>query len=251
MVGQLGGYFDAFDGIVGGDDGGVVGGFTPDQGSYEGGGVNVTGAVAAVWQLIMLIVAVNSVLIDHHAGFTGGVGNAGEDHVFAAQCQQLFQKLINISPVIFGFVFHIGQKAGLGDVGHDIISLAAQSFHGFHKGQVKAGVQAAVIGHSRVYDLFAAVSCHGGKDVGNVFNLFGAAQIAGINGVKGDALFFPMGVNGRNILRQIPEGIAGKTGGMGGKHRRRKHAGFNTAGGDDGQRNGQRALSDAGNILDC
>ena len=58
-----------------------------------------------------------------------------------------------------------------------------------------------------------------------------------------------MGGNGTDIFRQVTKGIALEAARMRGKHRRGENGGFDSRGGEDRQCYGQRAFSDAGNIV--
>ena len=59
-----------------------------------------------------------------------------------------------------------------------------------------------------------------------------------------------MGVDGGHVLGEITAGPAGEAGGVGGQYRGGKDGGLVSAGGQDGERHGQGALTHAGNVLD-
>ena len=198
----------------------------------------------------MLIVGIFAVFKDHDAGAAGRIGNTGEDHIFTAQSGQFFNQGIDIGTVVFGAVVHPGEEGGLGDVGDDIISLGAQTLHGFHIVHIEDGIELAVVRHGGIHDLDAAFGGGVGEDIGHIADLLDAAQIAGVDGGKTDAFLHPMLTNGGHIVGEVTEGKAGEAGGVGGQNGRRQNAGLNAAGGQNGQRHRQGALADAGNILD-
>ena len=244
------GFQDALHGVVGSNLGGLECGLATHQAANKGGCVYIAGAVAGITQAIMLVVLIVAVFHDYHAGLAGGIGNAGEDDVLGAQCGEGAQQLIDVGAIVAGLVFQAGEEGGLGDVGKQIVSFAAQGLHGVYKFCIKAGVEAAVVGHGGIDDLEAVFLGNSVEVIGHIADLLGAAQIAGVNGVKGDALLQPMVADGGHILGQIPEGVAGEATGMGGEHRGGNNAGLHAAGGDHGQGNGQGTLAQAGNVLD-
>ena len=236
-------------GVVRGDLGGVVGTLAANQRARKGRGVNISRAVTAVGEHIVLVISVFAALVNHHARFSFFIGNTREDYVFTSQSQELSDDFLHVGSVIFGLVFGIGQEASLGHVGNHVIRLGAQPLHCLHKGAVKAGVELSVVCHGGVDDRQAAFLAAGGDDLGNIIDLLGASQISRVNSVKADSLLLPMTADRGHILSQIAEGIARKARGMGGKHGGGKDAGLHAASGENGKGNGQRALTDTGNIL--
>ena len=249
MVVKLGGALDALHRIVARDPGSLISALAPHQGTHKGRCVNIACAVAGIGQLIVLVVAVLLAFLHHNTGLAFLVGNAGEDHILTAQSLELGQDLVDVSPVILGLILHAGHETGLGDIGDHKIRLAAQALHSLHKFHVKAGIQIAVIRHGRIHDL-DSLGANRRKNIGNIIDLLGAAQVTGVDGVKSDAFLHPMILNGGHILGQIPEGVAGETGSMGGQNGRGQYTGLHAAGRDDRQRYSQRALAHTGNILD-
>ena len=249
MVVQLGGALDAGYGVICSDLSGLVSSLAPNQSTNKGRGIDITGAMAAVCQLFVFIVSIYTVFEHHDAGLAGGIRNAGKDHVLAANAGEAGKQAVDIGPVILGFVFHTGEEAGLGDVGNHIVSLGAQTLHGFYIGHVEDGIEAAVVCHGGVYDGDTVFIGGFGKDLLDNADLPDAAQVAGIDGLEADVFLAPVIHNGGHILSQIPESEAGEAGSVGGKYGRGQYAGLYTASREDRQRNGQRTLTDTGNIL--
>ena len=244
------GLLDALDGVVGGQLGGLEGAHAPENAAGQGGGVDVAGAVAAGLDAAVLIVSRLAVLADQDAGHARPVAHAGEDHILVAAVGQRLQQVLDIGLVIGLPVLHAGQEAGLGDIGHDQIGSLAEGLHLLHKGLVEARVQLAAVGHGRVHDLPGAGLAQGLQNGLDIGNLLGAAQVAGVEGVEGDALLLPVGGDGRDILGQVAEGVAGEAGRMGGQDSRGQNRRLKAAGRENRQRHSERALSHAGNVLD-
>ena len=250
VVGILFAFQDALHHIIGGDFCSLISGLAPQLGTHESRCVDIAGAMDAAGNLLMLVILLLAVLEYQHAGMTLGVGNAGEDDIFRTQITQTGDQSVNVGLVILGAVLHTGQEACLGDVGKQVVCTGAELLHLLHKGHVKSGIQLSVVGHCRVNYHQAALSSGSGNDVLHIFDLLCGTQITGVNTVEGQPLLLPVGTDTGHILRQITEREAGKAHGMGGQDCRGQHAGFNTAGRDNGQGNRQRALAHAGNILD-
>ena len=58
------------------------------------------------------------------------------------------------------------------------------------------------------------------EELAHQLDLLEGAQVAGVDGVKGDALLLPVVGDGLDLLGQVVEGKAGKPAGVGGQHRR-------------------------------
>ena len=86
VIVQFCGAFDTFNSIIGCDLGGFIGGLAPQEGAGKGRGINVTGAMAAIGEMGVFVVCIFSVFQHNHTGLAGGIGNSGEDYIFAAQC---------------------------------------------------------------------------------------------------------------------------------------------------------------------
>ena len=169
------GLFNALNGVVGSNLGGLECGFATHQAANKGGCVYIAGAVTGIAQAIMLVVLIVAVFHDYHAGLAGSIGNAGEDHILAAQSGQAADEGIDVAAVILGLKFHVGEEAGFGDVGHNKVSLAAKALHGLHIGIVKGGVELAVVSHGRVNHLQAAFGRHIPEEGGHKVDLLGTA----------------------------------------------------------------------------
>ena len=112
-----------------------------------------------------------------------------------------------------------------------------------------SGIELAVVSHGGIDDLQSPPPSQGVEDVLHILDLLGAAQIAGVEGVKGDALLLPVGGDFGHILGEIAEGVAGEAGGVGREHRRGQNGGLHAAGGENGQRHREGALTHTGDIL--
>jgi hypothetical protein len=116
------------------------------------------------------------------------------------------------------------------------------------KSSVKPIIQGSVVCHGGVHDLQAPGGQAGIPCPLHQLDLAQAPQIAAVDGVEGKAFLFPLVQDARDGIRQVVEGEAGK-GGMVGKDGRRDDGRLQPHGGKEGQGYGQRALADAGNIL--
>ena len=198
----------------------------------------------------MLIVRRAARAVHHHAGSARTQGHAGQDGTPCPQRVQPCQHGIRKGAVIGLLPRRIGQQARLGDVGQQVIRIGAQGAHLRDIGGVKARIELSVVRHGGIHNGGGAGAADGGKYLPDIADLPGTAEVAGINAVKQNALALPVRQDGRHIIGQVAEGIAGKAAGMRGKHGGRQDAGLQSAGGQDRQGNGQGALTHAGNILD-
>mgnify|MGYP003310233365 CR=1 FL=1 len=70
-------------------------------------------------------------------------------------------------------------------------------------------------------------------------------------GGEADALLDPVVADAGHIVGEVTEGEAAEAARVGGEHGGGEDAGFKSASGEDGERNGQRALTNTGYILNC
>ena len=79
------GVFDALYSVVSSDASAFFGGLVIHQSAYKSGSIYVTGAVAALGDLVVLVVGLLAVLVNHYASFAGSVGYAGENYGSSTQ----------------------------------------------------------------------------------------------------------------------------------------------------------------------
>ena len=82
-------------------------------------------------------------------------------------------------------------------------------------------------------------------------HLFRRTQISGVDAVEAKPQAFPVGGNVRNIGGKVVKGVPGKSPCMGGEHSRGDDRRLDPHCRNDRQRNGEGALAEAGNILNC
>ena len=159
-----------------------------------------------------------------------------------ASCTPL-QERADVAVVMRLTVFQPGQQAGLRDVRRDEVSLRAERAEHGGKVRLQPGIQRAVVGHDRVHEP------HGGEareEVERLIHLSPAAEIAGVDHVELQAELLPVVRDRRERERLIAEALEG---GVRREDGRRQHGALQPHGGEHRQRNGQRAFSDAGQVL--
>ena len=82
-------------------------------------------------------------------------------------------------------------------------------------------------------------------------NLLDAAEVTRVDRAELDIFLLPMRLNRGHIVGEVAEGESAEAARVGGEHGGGKDAGFKSASGEDGERNGQRALTNTGYILNC
>ena len=126
----------------------------------------------------------------------------------------------------------------------------AQRAHFLHIVGRKAAVQAAVIAQHGIYQYQGILLREILDELPGDFNLPDRAEKAGADAVKMHADALPMGNEGLHFLRHVAHDIAVKSAGVGGQDGGRQGDGFHARSGQDGQRHAQRALAQAGQIVD-
>ncbi len=177
--------------------------------------------------------------------------SAGEDDAgLFREGGQPPEKLVEIFPAVGAFLIFLPQQeegfrdVWLYDVGHPA---ELQHFRG--KGFVEGGVEAAVVPH---YGIHQDDGIFVGKIGGHFFHelhLTEGAQVTGVNGVKSHLQGLPVADHGNDVLRQIPDGVAGEASGVGGEDSGGQDGALHGGGGDNGERHRQRAFAHAGNVV--
>ena len=162
--------------------------------------------------------------------------DAGQDGRARPEREQPLQERADVAVVMRLSVFQPGQQAGLRDVRRDEVSLRAERAE--HGGEVRLqpGIQRAVVGHDG----------EAREEVERLIHLSSAAEIAGVDHVELQAKLLPVVRDRRERERLIAEALEG---GVRRENGRRQHGAFQPHGGEHRQRNGQRAFSDAGQVL--
>ena len=209
------GVLDALDRVVRGDLCGIEGAVSMHEGADKSGGVNVAGAMAALGELIVLVIVELAVFVDNNAGSGGFIADTGQDDCAGTESCKFFNKLFDVSFIIGFFVFSTGDQAGFCDVRKNIIRGFAKAGHTLDKIEIKPRIKNAVISHSRVDNMQAVVFGTGIENALDIVDLLCAAKITGVNGIEFDAFLVPVLFNGGDIFRQIAEGPAFEPTGMG------------------------------------
>ena len=138
----------------------------------------------------------------------------------------------------------------LGEVRNDYIGFPAQLCHPGGKFFAEAGIQLSVVTHNGI-DQLHGTSAEIAEYLSDDFQLFRRAEISGVYRVEFQVKRLPVSRDPSHVAGQVSPCVAGKASGMGRKHRRRHYARFDAHRRDYRQRNGQRAFSEARNVLYC
>ena len=250
MVGIADGVFDALHGVIRGDGRGVIGAFAAQISADEGRGKDVAGTVAAPGKTLVPVIAGRIPLQYHDAGGVRRIAYAGENDSLCSAGPQACQQLRDIGLVVCLAVFRARQEAGLCDVGEDDARGGGQRFHLFYESGAKARVELSAVRHGGVGDADKAlVTAQDFKHLPDKRDLLRRAEVAGVDGVEFDAFLLPVGDDAGDVLRQIAEGEAGEAAGVGGEDGGGQDGRLQPGGGEDRQRHGEGALTDAGDVL--
>ena len=116
-------------------------------------------------------------------------------------------------------------------------------------GFVEGGVELAVVGHDRIDEDEGVLTAKIGEDLFHDLDLFVAAEVAGVDGVKMDAFLFPVLGDRHELVGEILDGEILEHG-VGGQHGRWQDGGLDAHGRDDWQGDGDGAFAEAGDVLD-
>ena len=239
------------DRVVGGEGGAVEDVHPAHERADKRGRIYVAGAVRHTRQLGVEVVErlAAFAVVDGDAQFFGVKRHARQHDVAAAELAQRGEQVFDIALVVFRLELLAGHQACLGDVGQDDVRGGAKARHMGREVGRKAGIQFAAVRHRRVdNDTAAAVEVLVDR-VEDEVDLARTAQIAGVDAVEFEPLLLPMSGDGRDVVGQIAEGPARLECGVGGQYRCRDDGGLDAARRDDRQRDGERTLSVAGQIL--
>ena len=239
------------DRIVCCEGGAVEDGHTAHQRADKRGRIDVAGAVRHTRQLGVEVVErlAAFAIMNGDAQFFGVKRHARQHDVAAAEPAQRGEQIFDIALVVFRLELLAGHQTCLGDVGQDDVRGGAKARHMGREVGRKACVQLAAVRHRRVNDDIAAAGEVLADRVEDEVDLARTAQISGVDAVEFQPLLLPMSGDGRDVVGQIAECPARLECGVGGQHRCRDDGGLDAARRDDRQRDGERTLSVAGQIL--
>ena len=206
--------------------------------------------MAALGDAAVLVVAPLTAVLHDHAGAALAVAHAGQHDGARALRGQRVEQRVDVALVVFGAELSAGEEAGLGDVRQNEVGREGEALHGLDVIEVESRVELSVVRHGRVDDGESAVGQERREDVLHIGDLLPAAEVAGVDRVKRDVLLPPVRGDAGDVLGQIAHGKARKARRVRAQHGRGQNAGLEARGGEDRQRDGQRALADAGDVLD-
>ena len=178
-------------------------------------------------------------------------GYAGQHHPAGAEGRKAAHKRLDLLPVLRAVPVRLVQEQrSLGQVGHDQVGLRAELAHA--RGEIlrKVGIKPAVVGHHRVDGDEGSLPLQRVECLQHDVDLPEGAEIARVDGVKAEAEALPMAHDGQDVVRQIPERVAGESARVGGQHRRRNGADLRAHRRNHRKGHRQGAFSKAGDVMD-
>ena len=218
---------------------------SPGQRAGGDRGEHIAGAVLAAGNLSGPIGEQTAAEHACPAGIAGIPGDAGNDHTsgtHAAEGIGHFDEIIAVAGFPIG---HAGEEGCFRYIGKQIIAPAAQLSHGFHMLRRDTGVELAVVTHHRIDD-FQTVKFI--QHTADCFRLLRIGEITGGDGIKLTAHgCHVIGKGGDVFCHRLYNRIRESC--VGGENRRGQHAGADTHGRQNGQRNSEAAFTHAGQVL--
>ena len=238
------GDFHGMGGVFGRDFESIPPGHAPHDFADAGAGKEIAGAVIDRVNARALVgeIRVACPLVGHHADLSRLQADAGQHADLCAECVQPHQKILDVGFIVFLAVCRAGHKGRFRDVRNDNVGFRAELRVFLHVLHVEGRVQLAVVGHDRIDEDNRVLAPEIPEELFHLIDLVDCTKIAGIDGVKGKTLFFPVLNNGVELVGKI---LAGEIleHCMSGQHRRGQDDCLAAERRDDGQCDSQGAFA--------
>ncbi len=220
----------------------------PDAGTGE----DIPGAVEGLGEFLVKVgeEAFLGGIVAHETDLTFGEADAGEDDLAGTKLGKLLEDVLNVRTVVPLFrIRNAQQMDGFREIGDDHIRPHTEALHMFREVLGKSVVEMPEITQNGIDKQAGLRPLEHPNNLPDDVDLCGRTEVAGVDGIEGDPLFFPLFGNGEHLFGQIAKAVVAECR-VGGQHRSRQDDGFQSHGGQDWQGGSGGTFPHAGNVLD-